>query len=101
MIDIYESNIIDLVIVYDDFICDENYRKKILTKLSCYKYDEVKEVTKDGWGSSFSQYKLDTNEQLTSRKCYLNQDEKESIKNDKRIYNFYNKFKMITKKKFK
>ena len=93
MINAYETKKFDIVIVYDNFICDEEYRKSILKKLSCYKYDKCNKVTKDGWGSSFSGYKLDNKEELISRKKYLNKDETDSITNDKRIYKFYNKFK--------
>ena len=89
MIEAYETNVFDLVIIYDKFISDEEYRKTILSQLSCEQHSKVNQVTLDGWGSSFSRYNKSSVKELLSRYLYLNENEINEIKNDKRIYEFY------------
>ena len=55
-------------------------------------YKDVLNVTKDGWGSSFSGYKLDNINELLTRKNSLNEEEIVKIENNKIINCFYEKY---------
>lgn len=89
-----ENNLIDLLICYDLFISNESYRKIILNKLNINyeNYKEVLNVTKDGWGSSFTGYNLDSINNLLERKNYLNEEDTLKIKNNNKIICFYEKY---------
>lgn len=89
-----ENNLIDLFICYDLFISNESYRNNILYQLgvNIENYKEVLNVTKDGWGSSFSGYNLDNVNDLLTRKNSLNKEDIVKIENNKIINSFYEKY---------
>jgi hypothetical protein len=89
-----ENNLIDLLICYDLFISNDSYRNDILYQLGVNneEYKDVLNVTKDGWGSSFSGYKLDNINELLTRKNSLNEEEIVKIENNKIINCFYEKY---------
>lgn len=55
-------------------------------------YKEVLNVTKDGWGLSFTGYNLDNVNNLLERKNYLNEEDTLKIKNNEKIICFYEKY---------
>ena len=91
MIDLYNANLVDLVIIYDKFISSEEYRKHILSKLSVRStnYKKVTRVTRDGGGSSFNSYNESSINDLLNRHSILDDSEKMKIQNDEKIINFY------------
>ena len=89
-----ENNLIDLVIIYDFFISRKSYRNDILSQfdIDIDNFKEVNNVTKDGWGSSFSDYKLDSVNELITRKNTLDNEDILKIENNEIINRFYKKY---------
>ena len=93
-IQLIENNLIDLLIIYDFFISKESYRNNILSQLgiNIENYKEVNNVTKQGWGSSFSEYNLDNVNELLTRKNKLDNEDILKIENNEIINSFYKKY---------
>jgi hypothetical protein len=90
-IDLYNSGVVNLVINYDKFITNLNYKKLILSKLSINinDYNEIFETTLDGYGSTFNGFNTVKANDLCDRKKYLTEEDINYIKNDEKIMKFF------------